>query len=68
MDSGSSPGFPGGGAQMPTSVKTMTVCTVTCLVAATAYSIALGANGWIWFAWVVLGLATAGVFLTVTRR
>jgi hypothetical protein len=40
----------------------MAVCTVACLVAITAYSVALGANGWLWFAWVVLGLATAGVF------
>lgn len=41
--------------------KVMALCTMACLVAVTAYTVALGANGWLWFAWVVLGLATAGV-------
>ncbi|WP_169317012.1 hypothetical protein [Actinacidiphila oryziradicis] len=53
---------------MPTSAKTMTVCTVACLVVISAYSVALGANGWLWFAWVVLGLATVGVFATGGQR
>lgn len=46
---------------MQTSAKAMAVCTVACLVAVTAYTVALGANGWLWFAWVVLGATTAGV-------
>ena len=46
---------------MPISAKAMTVCTVACLVVVTAYTVALGANGWLWFSWVVLGLATVGV-------
>jgi hypothetical protein len=46
---------------MQTPGKVMVVCTVACLVAVTAYTVALGANGWLWFAWVVLGLSTAGV-------
>lgn len=41
--------------------KAMAVCTMTCLVAVTAYTVALGADGWLWFAWVVLALTTAGV-------
>ncbi|WP_329321182.1 hypothetical protein [Streptomyces sp. NBC_01262] len=41
--------------------KAMALCTMACLVAVTAYTVALGANGWLWFAWVVLGLTTAGV-------
>jgi hypothetical protein len=39
----------------------MAVCAVASLVLITAYTVALGANGWLWFAWVVLGMATAGV-------
>lgn len=46
---------------MPASAKAMAVCTVGALVAATAYTVALGASGWVWFAWVVLALATLGV-------
>ncbi|MEU8352361.1 hypothetical protein [Streptomyces sp. NPDC048845] len=42
----------------------MTVCTVAALVAVTAYTVALGGNGWLWFGWVVLGLVTAGVATT----
>lgn len=45
---------------MPVPVKVMAVCTVVCLVAVTLYTVALGASGWLWFTWVVLGLATAG--------
>lgn len=46
---------------MPGSARTMAVCTVVGLVAATAYTVALGANGWVWFSWVVLALVTVGV-------
>ncbi|MFI7102202.1 hypothetical protein ACIBK8_22925 [Streptomyces sp. NPDC050161] len=46
---------------MPGSARTMAVCTVSCLVVATAYTVALGGNGWVWFAWVVLALTTAGM-------
>ena len=53
---------------MPTPAKAMAVCTVVCLVAITAYTVALGANGWLWFAWVVLGLATAGVLVIRVPR
>jgi hypothetical protein len=38
----------------------MAVCTVACLVAVVGYSVSLGSSGWLWFAWVVLGLCTAG--------
>jgi hypothetical protein len=48
---------------MPGSVKTMTGCTVGSLVAVTAYTVALGSNGWLWFCWVVVGLATVGVWM-----
>ncbi|MEN3586504.1 MULTISPECIES: hypothetical protein [unclassified Streptomyces] len=40
------------------STKAMGVLTLGGLVAVTAYSVALGGNGWLWFAWVVLGLLT----------
>jgi hypothetical protein len=46
---------------VPGSVKTMTVATVVALVVVTAYTVALGSSGWLWFSWVVLGLATIGV-------
>ncbi|WP_438484199.1 hypothetical protein [Streptomyces sp. S186] len=50
---------------MPGSARAMAVCTVCGLVAASAYTVALGANGWVWGLWVVLALVTAGV---VTAR
>ncbi|MER5971997.1 hypothetical protein ABT112_20050 [Streptomyces sp. NPDC002055] len=54
---------------MPGSAKAMAGCTVGGLVLATAYTVALGGNGWLWFAWVVLGLVTLGVLATSgTRR
>lgn len=46
---------------MPGSVKTMTVSTVVALIVVTAYTVTLGGSGWLWFSWVVLGLATLGV-------
>lgn len=49
---------------MPGAVKTMSVTTVVALVMVTAYTVALGGNGWLWFSWVVLGLATMGVITT----
>jgi hypothetical protein len=30
----------------------------------TAYTVALGSNGWLWFGWVVLGLITLGLVVT----
>ncbi|WP_431968147.1 hypothetical protein [Actinacidiphila sp. bgisy160] len=53
---------------MPTPAKAMITCTVASLVAVTAYTVALGPNGWLWFAWVVLMLATIGVFAIRTPR
>jgi hypothetical protein len=46
---------------MPGSMKTMGVLTVGALVAVTAYTVALGSSGWLWFGWVVLGLLTLGM-------
>jgi len=48
------------------STKTMGVVTVGGLVAVTAYTVALGSNGWLWFGWVVLGLITLA--LVALRR
>jgi hypothetical protein len=39
----------------------MGVITVAGLVVVTAYSSAMGSNGWLWFGWVVLVLVTAGM-------
>ncbi|WP_175408372.1 hypothetical protein [Streptomyces sp. TRM64462] len=47
-----------------TSTKAMGALTVGGLVVATAYSVALGSNGWLWFAWIVLGLVTLGMLAT----
>lgn len=52
---------------MPGSVKTMTASAVAALVLVTAYTVALGSNGWLWFAWVVLGLVTVAVVATQDR-
>ncbi|MFJ5679365.1 hypothetical protein [Streptomyces sp. NPDC093097] len=51
---------------MPRSARTMAVCTVCGLVAATVYSVVFGGNGLVWFLWSVLALATVGV-LTARR-
>ncbi|MGV2920427.1 MULTISPECIES: hypothetical protein [Streptomyces] len=49
---------------MPGSTKTMGGFTIGGLVMVTAYSVALGGNGWLWFGWVVLGLLTLGMVLS----
>ncbi|MBD0710187.1 hypothetical protein BU197_17915 [Streptomyces sp. CBMA291] len=41
--------------------KTMAVLTCAALVLTTAYTVALGSSGWLWFGWVVLGVATIGM-------
>lgn len=46
------------------STKAMGGLTVGSLVAVTAYSVALGSNGWLWFGWVVLGLLTLAMAVT----
>jgi hypothetical protein len=46
------------GVAMPGSTKIMGVLTVGGLVMVTAYTVALGSSGWLWFGWVVLGLIT----------
>lgn len=48
------------------STKTMGVLTVGGLVVVTAYSVALGSNGWLWFGWVVLGMITLTMIVTRT--
>ena len=65
-------GVPEEGVAMPrsmngsadSSTKTMGVLTIGGLVAVTAYTVALGSNGWLWFGWVVLGLLTLGMVLS----
>ncbi|MEU2910093.1 MULTISPECIES: hypothetical protein [Streptomyces] len=46
------------------STKTMGALTLGGLVVVTAYTVALGSNGWLWFGWVVLGLITLGLVVT----
>ncbi|MEV3988305.1 MULTISPECIES: hypothetical protein [unclassified Streptomyces] len=49
---------------MSGSTKTMGGLTIGALVVTTAYTVALGSNGWLWFGWVVLGLVTIGMAAT----
>lgn len=42
------------------------VLTVGGLVVVTAYTVALGSNGWLWFGWVVLGLITLALIVMRT--
>ncbi|MFJ8851931.1 hypothetical protein [Streptomyces sp. NPDC102437] len=49
---------------MSGSTKAMGVLTLTALVVVTAYTVALGSSGWLWFGWVVLGLVTLGMAAT----
>lgn len=50
----------------PGSTKAMAATTLGGLVVVTAYTVALGSNGWLWFGWVVLGLITVGMAATRT--
>ncbi|MET8787035.1 serine/threonine protein kinase [Streptomyces sp. NPDC004589] len=52
------------GVAMPGSTKAMGVLTVGGLVVVTAYTVALGGSGWLWFGWIVLGLITLGMVAT----
>ncbi|MET9922460.1 hypothetical protein ABZZ04_36155 [Streptomyces sp. NPDC006435] len=49
---------------MSGSTKAMGVLTLGALVVVTAYTVALGSSGWLWFGWVVLGLITLGMAAT----
>ncbi|MET9502865.1 hypothetical protein ACFYO5_06855 [Streptomyces sp. NPDC006259] len=49
------------------STKTMGALTIGGLVMVTAYTVALGSNGWLWFGWVVLGLITLAMVATHKR-
>ncbi|GGX78005.1 hypothetical protein [Streptomyces minutiscleroticus] len=49
---------------MPGSTKAMGVLTVGGLVVVTAYTVALGGNGWLWFGWIVLGLITLAMVVS----
>ncbi|MET9347998.1 hypothetical protein [Streptomyces termitum] len=46
---------------MSGSTKAMAIVTCAALVLTTAYTVALGSSGWLWFGWIVLGVATAGM-------
>ncbi|OKJ17899.1 hypothetical protein AMK21_23655 [Streptomyces sp. CB00316] len=52
------------GTRMSGSTKTMGYLTIGALVTVTAYTVALGSSGWLWFGWVVLGLCTLGMLAT----
>lgn len=41
--------------------KAMSVITVAALVLTTAYTVALGSSGWLWFGWIVLVVVTIGM-------
>jgi hypothetical protein len=49
---------------MSGSTKAMGVLTLIALVVVTAYTVALGSSGWLWFGWVVLVLITLGMAAT----
>ncbi|MEV5379151.1 MULTISPECIES: hypothetical protein [Streptomyces] len=48
---------------MPGSAKAMAGLTVGGLVVVTAYSVTIGSDGWLWFAWVMLSLLTIGTLV-----
>ncbi|WP_037841419.1 hypothetical protein [Streptomyces sp. NRRL F-5126] len=52
---------------MSGATKSMGVITVIALVVVTAYTVALGSSGWLWFGWVVLGMVTMGMIATRRR-
>ncbi len=59
---GSMPGSTSGSTNGAT--KVMGAMTVGGLVLVTAYTVALGSNGWLWFGWVVLVLLTLAMVVT----
>ncbi|MCX5232216.1 hypothetical protein ABZY16_31805 [Streptomyces sp. NPDC006553] len=46
---------------MSGGTKTMAVLTCAAVVLTTAYTVALGSSGWLWFGSVVLTVATIGL-------
>ncbi|MFE5797755.1 hypothetical protein ACFQ8C_34960 [Streptomyces sp. NPDC056503] len=46
---------------MSGSTKAMTIVTCAALVLISAYTVALGSSGWLWFGWIVLMVATIGM-------
>ncbi|MGY4979611.1 hypothetical protein ACWCYL_21065 [Streptomyces sp. 900105755] len=56
--------MPGSANGSNSATKAMGVLTVGSLVVVTAYTVALGSNGWLWFGWVVLGLLTLAMVVT----
>ncbi|MEU2507218.1 hypothetical protein ABZ621_21265 [Streptomyces sp. NPDC007863] len=46
---------------MSGSTKAMTIVTCAVLVLISAYTVALGSSGWLWFGWIVLMVATIGM-------
>lgn len=46
---------------MTGSARTPAVCALIGLVAVSGYTVVLGANGWLWFGWVVLVLVAVGM-------
>ncbi|MFF5506369.1 hypothetical protein ACF1E9_26010 [Streptomyces roseolus] len=46
---------------MSGSTKAMTIVTCAALVLISAYTVALGSSGWLWFGWIVLVVATIGM-------
>ncbi|MER7306382.1 hypothetical protein ABT365_13060 [Streptomyces griseoluteus] len=53
-----------GSSKADGSTRAMAALTVGGLVVVTAYTVALGGNGWLWFGWVVLGLLTVALAVT----
>ncbi|MEU2054486.1 hypothetical protein [Streptomyces bungoensis] len=56
--------MPGSSGSMNGATKAMGAMTFGGLVVVTAYTVALGSNGWLWFGWVVLGLLTLALVVT----
>ena len=49
---------------MPSPARAMAVLSVVALVVVSAYSVALGGNGWLWSGWLLLLLLTVGALVT----
>ncbi|MFF0383645.1 hypothetical protein ACWEIK_22715 [Streptomyces sp. NPDC004673] len=58
------PGSMRGSSKADGSTRAMGALTVGGLVVVTAYTVAIGGNGWLWFGWVVLGLLTVALAVT----
>lgn len=49
---------------MPSTTRILITSALAALVLITAYTVALGGNGWLWFGWIILTGTAVGAYAT----